>query len=383
MRIAIVTNILTPYRISFYKELSVQLKEKKGELKVFALTESLPLRPWTFENLKEDFTMLVPGKKVFIKGEDYLFNIAINRYLTEFNPDIVVIAGSWTYPTLWHVLLHKDKKVKYFFWTESHNQRATKVGTSNPVVMKLKQKFYEQFDGFCVPGKYARETVDKLIDSNKTYIRLPNLVDNDFFEQAIIIRKQKEQLREKYNIKPEQIAIICPARLISLKGIVPFLENAAQSKYIKRFIFLFAGDGPEKKNIEKISNEKGIETRLLGYCDQAIVRELYSISDIFLLPSLQDANPLTSIEAAFSGLPLLVSIYTGNSPELVLDGENGILFDTIDTKSVIEAIDFLACANKEWYQEAGNKSLAIARKSFEGKKETSKLINSFESILSI
>lgn len=381
MRIAIVTNILTPYRKSFYRELNTQLKKNHGELKVFALTESLPLRPWTFENLKEDFTELVPGKKVFIKGEDYLFNTAINNYLKEFGPDIVIIAGSWTYPTLWHILLHKDKRVKYFFWTESHNNRATKVGTSNPLILKIKKDFYNQFDGFCIPGKYADETVTYLIGEKGIRVKLPNLVDNGFYSKARELRKSKANLREKYALSKEKIIFICPARLIKIKGIDLFLEHASSSPNIEKISFVIAGEGPEKDNIQKVSERHGLDVKLLGYCDQEMVRELYALADVFWLPSLQDANPLTSIEAAFAGLPLLVSKYTGNSPELVKEKINGITFDTLDKKSVNDAISFIVEKGQDWLIDAGRISNEIAKENFSCQIETRKLIEQLEIVL--
>lgn len=381
MRIAIVTNILTPYRKSFYKELSTQLKEEIGELKVFVLTDSLPLRPWTFENLKEDFTELVPGKKVFIKNEDYLFNIRINGYLKKFRPDIVIIAGSWTYPTLWHILLHKDKGVKYFFWTESHNNRATKVGTSNPFILKVKRDFYNHFDGYCIPGKYANETVTYLIGEKGIRVKLPNLVDNEFYSKARELRKRKVNLREKYSLSLDKIIFVCPARLIKIKGIDLFLKYASYSPNIEKVSFVIAGEGPEKDNIQKVSEKYGIDVKLMGYCSQEVVRELYALADAFWLPSLQDANPLTSIEAAFAGLPLFVSKYTGNSPELVKDGKNGILFDTINRDSVVNAIDFITTIGSEWIQTSGELSYGIASDSFESKKEVTKFVNSFKNII--
>jgi len=48
MRLAILTNILTPYRMRFYNELNTQLRLMNGELCVYVMTDELPLRPWTY-----------------------------------------------------------------------------------------------------------------------------------------------------------------------------------------------------------------------------------------------------------------------------------------------------------------------------------------------
>ena len=74
MRLAIVTNIITPYRRNFYEEINKVLQREGGELRVFAMTDSLPLRPWTYEDLKSSYTELLPVKKFFLGENDYLVN---------------------------------------------------------------------------------------------------------------------------------------------------------------------------------------------------------------------------------------------------------------------------------------------------------------------
>ena len=113
---------------------------------------------------------------------------------------------------------------------------------------------------------------------------------------------------------------------------------------------------------------------MLGYCKQDMVRDLYALADVFLLPSLQDPNPLAAIEAAFTGLPLLVSKYIGNAPELVKNKINGIIFDTVSKESVSEAMNFILNVDSAWLVKAGNSSHEIAMEGFQCEIETSKLI---------
>ena len=63
----------------FYNELNTQLKFMNGELRVYVMTDELPLRPWTYEDLKESFTQLIPGKKILIRGMDFIYNPSITR----------------------------------------------------------------------------------------------------------------------------------------------------------------------------------------------------------------------------------------------------------------------------------------------------------------
>ena len=382
MKIAIVTNILTPYRKRFYDELNEQLQIEKGELRVFVMTDELPLRPWKYDDLKEGYTELLSCKKVFIKGEDFLFDKDINYKIDLFEPDAVIVAGSWTYPCLWKLMFFKcKKKVKFFFWTESHNVRATKVGSSNRIVRKLKETFYKRFDGYCIPGQYANEAVNDLVGDYGIRIKLPNLVDDEFYKVANTLRESKGVLREKYGVDVNKKVFICPARLIKIKGIDLMLRNLSHVNGIEQVTFFIAGEGPLKEEINNIAQEIGADVRLLGYCCQNQIRELYALSDYFIMPSLQDANPLTVIEAAFSSLPLCVSKYLGNCPELVIDKLNGVVYDTLDPKSLKESFEFIFSSDENWNRKAREQSLEIAEKDFNCKKETKKLILKLKDVL--
>ena len=362
----------------FYGEVNKQLLEKGGELRVYVMTSELPLRPWTYDNLKESFTELLPGIKFMYHGQDELFNFSINRRLSEFSPHIVIIAGSWTYATCWLMLLKKQRGVQYFFWSESHTVRATPVASKTGIFSKLKRKFYMLCDGFCVPGKYATETLNAIVGNHGKRVRLPNLVDDDFYSEVIKMREEKNSLRACYNLPLTKRVFITPARLIPIKGLDIFLAQVASNSKRMNAVFVLAGEGPLENSIRELAKSNELDVRLMGYCDQKTVRELYAASDFFLLPSLLDPNPLTVIEAAFSGLPLCISYYVGNSPELGIDKVNGVVFDTIDKKSVNDAFDFVMSASSEWIAEAGKKAHEIARESFSCVKETRRLLDCFD-----
>ena len=378
MRIAIVTNLLTPYRKRFYDEMAIQLEKRGGVFRVFVMTDKLPLRPWTYENLKSENTELLKGVKVIIKGQDQLYNRSINRKIREFHPDVIILAGSWTYFTAWKMMLNKIPDAKYYFWSESHNVRATKVASKNPIVESFKKSFYKKFDGYCVPGKYASETVNELVGSYGQRVRLPNLVDDLYYMEANSIRSQKQELRRKYHLPNDKLVFFSPARLITIKGVDTFLKAINGNRYCCDAAFVLGGEGPLEDELKEIAIRQNLDVRLLGYCDQNVVRELYSCADFFLLPSLLDPNPLTVIEAAFSGLPLCVSYYVGNSPELVEDKINGVVFDTIDKNSVAEHFEFLMTSSSEWREHAGRKSLEKAKAGFQCTQETQRLIAYFD-----
>jgi glycosyltransferase involved in cell wall biosynthesis len=72
----------------------------------------------------------------------------------------------------------------------------------------------------------------------------------------------------------------------------------------------------------KLENQK---VKFLGR--RSDMKEIYQQLDLLLVPSRQDPLPTVIVEAGLSGLPV-VGANVGGIPEMIVNGENGFLFDT-------------------------------------------------------
>lgn len=97
------------------------------------------------------------------------------------------------------------------------------------------------------------------------------------------------------------------------------------------------GDGPLRPDIEKLTKEKGLEGKVLFLGLRDDIPKLLSNSDIFLLPSAWEGVPLTVLEAMAAGKPVIATA-VGGVPELVKDGETGILVPPGDPQALVQAI---------------------------------------------
>ena len=159
--------------------------------------------------------------------------------------------------------------------------------------------------------------------------------------------------------------MLCPARLSVAKGLLEFIELFKESPKTQMFTILVPGNGELEEQIIAKITATGIDMRLLGYKKQNEMVELYAIADVFLMPSLSDPNPLTCVEALWSGLPLIVSTHVGNYPEVIKQGVNGYVFDYDKKDESIRIFDKLAEQSEQWYDMAKAVSRKIAEENYD------------------
>lgn len=93
------------------------------------------------------------------------------------------------------------------------------------------------------------------------------------------------------------------------------------------FRIVFAGQGPDAKQMQTLSEELGLaeQTVFTGHiADREILKGLYARADLFVFPSLYDNAPMVVREAAAAGTPSLL-IRGSCAADGVTDGVNGFL----------------------------------------------------------
>lgn len=109
-------------------------------------------------------------------------------------------------------------------------------------------------------------------------------------------------------------AVVTVGRLTIQKGLVHFLRaaQAALTQY-GRLVFVVAGDGELKHELVRLSADLGISRHVLftGFVRGQAWRELFLISDVFVMNSVSEPFGLTALEAAATGNAVLLSRTSG------------------------------------------------------------------------
>ena len=188
--------------------------------------------------------------------------------------------------------------------------------------------------------------------------------------------EEKNAERRAFGFARDDVVLIVVASLNRHKGHKVLLDAFAnQVKKRPDLKLLIVGVGPLKEEIEWHIQKLDVSTSVKLTGLRRDVPLLLSISDIFVLPSVErEGLGLAIIEAMAMRKPVIGSAL-GGIPEVIENGVNGLLFPPGDTEKLSYAIDILA-SDKHLREQMGQ----IGRKVFEKKFTGRKMINAIEAI---
>ena len=134
--------------------------------------------------------------------------------------------------------------------------------------------------------------------------------------------------------------LLCLGRLSSEKGFDTAVEAFAMVvEHVPRAHMIIAGDGPERPSLEDAVRARGLESSVefLGWICPDRVPALMNDATLLLVPSRYEAFGLTALEAAQMARPVVAS-RVGGLPEVIIDGETGLLVEPDDPASLAWAI---------------------------------------------
>lgn len=108
---------------------------------------------------------------------------------------------------------------------------------------------------------------------------------------------------------------------------------------------LIAGDGPDRRALERLAVEEGVadRVRFLGSVDQNRLREIYNAVDALVLASSREGWANVLLESMACGTPVVASAVWG-TPEVVARPEAGVLMPSLDPQGVADGVRRLFAA---------------------------------------
>jgi len=172
--------------------------------------------------------------------------------------------------------------------------------------------------------------------------------------------------KKKYSVG-EGPVILTVGKLVKQKG-TEYLIKAL--KYLEPKVELLIPSEGERKNfLRKLAKEvekEGHRVKFLGYVNEEELKELFALSDIFVLPSLNEGLPLSLIEAMSFAKPV-VATRVGGIPELVEPAGCGFLVNKKNPKQIAEKINILL-SDEKLRKKLGSKGRRYVKQNLDWKK---------------
>jgi len=336
LRIAIVTNIQTPYR---QKQWECYSKIDGLNITVYYCSKSERNRYWS---------VLPAGgvREVFLKGVNYRgwhFNPGV--FLIPFQKFDLFLVTGYGFPTA-AIAIVLLKIFKRNWAMISDGVAPQKLKAEAWYTRAVKRFFTEGATAYFANGTAAKNLLMQFdIAEEKIFNQYLTVDVKYFLENEKASKEKRIRTRHKYGIREDTIVVIYVGRLIPHKGIQDLIQ--AIEGLVKRkknnVIALIVGGGEEKERLQ--SNTKNLQQNVIftGFVEPYELCLCYYASDIFCLPTHHDPWGLVVNEAMACALPIITTNAAGASVDLVKN--NGYVVSAGDVSGLSSAIEALIDAD--------------------------------------
>lgn len=198
----------------------------------------------------------------------------------------------------------------------------------------------------------------------------------DKYRKAVPFAEDK---RDEFKIDKDTAVVGMISRLEPVKGPMYLVE--AGKFVIERFPkvkFLIAGEGSLRNKMESRCKEMGVSDKFIfaGWIDN--IPRILAILDVLVLPSLNEAVGRVLIEAGACGVPV-VAAKVGGVPEIVRNGETGILVPPEDSYKLAQSI-ILLLEDKDKRQGMAENAKRRVDNKFSAEKMINKVSNLYQEL---
>jgi glycosyltransferase involved in cell wall biosynthesis len=314
--IALVHNILPPYRVPLFNALS---RANAGRFVVLLAQETHPNRSWRvpWEDVAFEVQRLrTVSFHVGDRGAD--ISLWTSTILNRLQPTAVVVAG-WDLPASWSTLVWaRRRKVPAYAWVESWAGSGSLRGS---ITTWLRRVFLLQCRAAIVPGAAAATFVRHHVPGLRCVVA-PNSVSFPVNRSSDMPTPPWSALFVGELSKRKGFDLI-------LDAIPELLADFGQ--------VTVAGNGPMASQVEALARRNS-RVHYLGFLEGGSLHGAFRASSIVLVPSRKDPWPLVAAEALTAGRPVVLGPGVGSAPDLEqLAGSAAVRMDAADVGSLVRA----------------------------------------------
>jgi len=208
--------------------------------------------------------------------------------------------------------------------TTLHGTDVTLTG-SDPSYLETAAFSIDQSDGVTSVSESLRDDTYRQLPVRVEIEVIPNFLDCERHQRVL-----DERLLERYRGADPATRLVIHVsnfRPVKRADVVVELFRRIRDRMPARL--LLVGDGPDLPGVCRRARELGLAADVETLGEQELVVPLLSIADLFLLPSSEESFGVAALESMACGTPVVASC-VGGLPEVIVDGESGMLCEPDD-----------------------------------------------------
>ncbi len=208
--------------------------------------------------------------------------------------------------------------------TTLHGTDVTLIG-SDPSYLETAAFSIDQSDGVTTVSASLRDDTYRQLPVRAEIEVIPNFLDCERHQRVV-----DKRLLERYRgSDPSTRLVIHVSNFRPVKRADVVVELFRRIREQVPAKLLLVGDGPDLPGAWRRARDLGLAADVEALGEQELIVPLLSIADLFLLPSSEESFGVAALESMACGTPVVAS-RVGGLPEVMVDGESGMLCDPDD-----------------------------------------------------
>jgi len=240
------------------------------------------------------------------------------------------------------------------FVTTLHGTDITLVGLDRSY-LPITRYAIQESDGVTSISQYLKDKTLQDFDVTRGIEVVPNFVNCDVYA-PINDEAARSEARQRL-ARADEAILMHLSNFRPVKRVVDVVKVFAQVVAETPARLVLVGDGPERSAAEWLARDLHIHEKIHFLGKQERVNELLPLADLLLMPSELESFGLAALEAMACKVPSIAT-RVGGVPELIDDGETGLLFKVGDVDAMAQgALGLLKDKSRlESMREAGRKT---------------------------
>lgn len=288
-----------------------------------------------------------------------IINPDIIQKIDEYNPDAILVYG-WSFNSHLKVLRHyRNKRIILF---RGDSTTIDNISFLKGLIRTFFLKYiYLHVNYALYVGKTNLHYYKKMGLKQKQLVYAPHAIDNKrFLENKNLFQKKAVELKEKLAIATDKIIFLFAGKLEGKKNPSLLLRSFLSANIEDSANLIIVGNGILEKQL-KIDFAHFKSIHFVDFQNQIQMPIIYHLADVFVLPSKGPGETwgLSVNEAMACSLPIIISDKCGSAEDLVKNGENGYIFNSLNEVELVTILQNCVSIGKQGLNKMGKISNTI------------------------